>query len=111
MKTKQLSSLVVTLSLALCVNAQAQDKVRLFASADANAGKTMHAQHNCAACHQQRTEKNEAAFYTRADRKIGTQEKLIAQVAGCSAQLKLNLFPEDELNLAAYLNREYYKLK
>ena len=111
MKTKLFSSLIVTLSLAFCVNAQAQDKVRLFASADANAGKAMHVQNNCAACHQQLTEKNEAAFYTRADRKVSTQEKLVAQVAACSTQLKLNLFPEDELNIAAYLNREYYKLK
>jgi cytochrome c553 len=111
MKIKQFSSLIVTLTMAFCVNARAQDKVRLFASADANVGKAMHAQNNCAACHQQRTEKNEAAFYTRADRKVSTQEKLLAQVTACSAQLKLDLFPEDELNLAAYLNREYYKLK
>lgn len=111
MKTKLFSYLIVTLSLVFCVNVQAQDKLRLFASADANAGKALHAQHNCAACHQQRTEKNEAAFYTRTDRKVSTQEKLVTQVAGCSAQLKLDLFPEDELNLAAYLNREYYKLK
>lgn len=111
MKTSKLSYLVVSLAIAVASSAQAQDKLRLFASADANAGKATHAQNNCAACHQQRTEKNETAFYTRTDRKVSTQEKLIAQVAACSTQLKLGLFPEDELNLAAYLNREYYKLK
>lgn len=95
----------------LATSAYAQSNERLFSTANPAAGKALHAEHHCAACHQQRSEKNEAAFYTRAERKIASQEKLIAQVAACSAQLNLGLFPEDEVNIAAFLNRDYYKLK
>ena len=111
MKTSTSWLLVVSLLVALGGNACAQNKERLFASADLAAGKVMHAENNCTACHQQRTGKNDHAFYTAANRKVSTQEKLIAQIAACSVQLNLGIFPEDELNLAAYLNSEYYKLK
>ncbi|MDO8650621.1 MAG: hypothetical protein Q7R66_00320 [Undibacterium sp.] len=111
MKARKSLYAIGLLSMAFSMNVNAQNGERLFAAANPSAGKTMHAENNCAACHQQRTEKNEQAFYTRADRKVSTQEKLISQVAACSTQLNLGLFPEDELNLAAYLNREYYKLK
>lgn len=111
MKARKSLYVIGFLSMTFCISVNAQNGERLFAAANSNAGKAMHAEHNCAACHQQRTGKNEQAFYTRADRKVSTQEKLIAQVAACSAQLNLGLFPDDELNLAAYLNHDYYKLK
>lgn len=88
---------------------QAQE--RLFKKADIAAGKTLHNENNCSTCHQQRTGKNEKEFYTRLDRKVTTQEKLISQIAYCSSQLSLSFFPEDELNIAAFLNDAYYKLK
>ena len=36
--------------------------------------------------------------------------KLKAQVALCNSELNLQLFPEDEEHIVAYLDREYYKL-
>lgn len=88
---------------------QAQE--RLFKNADVAAGKALHNENNCSTCHQQRTGKNEKDFYTRVDRKVTSQEKLISQIAYCSSQLSLSFFPEDELNIAAFLNSNYYKLK
>lgn len=99
-------STLVTLS-----STQAASKERLFAKADIAAGKSLHQENNCTACHQQRTGKNDKDFYTRVDRKVKTQEKLISQIAYCSSQLNLSFFPEDELNIAAYLNYSFYKLK
>ncbi|WP_395005570.1 hypothetical protein [Undibacterium sp.] len=90
---------------------QAATKERLFAKADISAGKLLHQENNCTACHQQRTGKDDKNFYTRVDRKVKTQEKLISQIAFCSSQLNLSFFPEDELNIAAYLNDSFYKLK
>lgn len=107
----RISSLVLTLTLALSPLASLQAQERLFKNADSAAGKTLHAENNCSACHQQRTGKDEKDFYTRLDRKVKTQEKLISQIAYCSAQLSLSFFPEDELNIAAFLNSSYYKLK
>jgi cytochrome c553 len=102
-------ALLLTLALSPVATLQAQE--RLFKNADSAAGKTLHTENNCSTCHQQRTGKDEKDFYTRLDRKVQTQEKLISQIAYCSAQLSLSFFPEDELNIAAFLNSAYYKLK
>lgn len=104
-----MQTLMLTLVLSPLASIQAQE--RLFKNADSAAGKTLHAENNCSTCHQQRTGKDEKDFYTRLDRKVKTQEKLISQIAYCSSQLSLNFFPEDELNIAAFLNSAYYKLK
>jgi cytochrome c peroxidase len=111
MKSRKIAYVIGSVLVTLAASSYANTGETLFKSADPAAGKTLHSENNCAACHQQRTGGNEQAFYIRAERKIATPEKLIAQVSACSAQLKLGLFPEDELNIAAYLNREYYKFK
>jgi cytochrome c553 len=110
---KLLNVCIVSVPLALVTlsSTQAATKERLFAKADIAAGKSLHQENNCTACHQQRTGKNDKDFYTRIDRKVKTQEKLISQIAYCSSQLNLSFFPEDELNIAAYLNDSFYKLK
>lgn len=102
-------ALLISVFISTVFSVQAQE--RLFAKADITAGKTLHSENNCSTCHQQRTGKNEKEFYTRLDRKVTTQEKLISQVAYCSSQLSMSFFPEDELNIAAFLNNAYYKLK
>ncbi|SFG59488.1 hypothetical protein [Neptunomonas qingdaonensis] len=57
---------------------------------------------NCETCH-------EASFYLREDRKVTTFAKLEAMVEGCNTNLDVGWFPEDVSDVAAYLNREYYK--
>lgn len=114
MKSKnygQMLSTVFVFVLVLNTVSMAHAQERLFKNADIAAGKTLHSENNCSTCHQQRTGKNEKEFYTRLDRKVTTQEKLISQIAYCSSQLSLSFFPEDELNIAAFLNNAYYKLK
>jgi hypothetical protein len=48
-------------------------------------------------------------IYTRADRRVKNASGLAQQITTCNAMLGNNLFPEDELHLAAYLNGQYYK--
>lgn len=57
---------------------------------------------NCQTCH-------DTAFYSRADRKVTTYAKLEAFVEGCNTNLDVGWFPEDVADVAAYMNREYYK--
>ena len=38
-------------------------------------------------------------------------EKLKAQVALCNSELNLQLFPDDEEHIVAYLNETYYKFR
>lgn len=59
---------------------------------------------NCETCHA-------ASFYQREDRKVTSLLKLEATVEGCNTNLDVGWFPEDVSDVAAYLNREYYKFK
>ncbi|NTV95715.1 MAG: cytochrome c, partial [Thiobacillus sp.] len=52
-----------------------------------------------------------AKIYTRADRRVKSAASLAQQITTCNANLGLNLFPEDEANLGAYLNQKFYKFK
>lgn len=82
-----------------------------FPGADAAIGQKLHARH-CVACHASRFGSVDGAdLYTRTQRRVNTAEALGRQIRFCTAQLNLNLFPEDEQHLAGYLNQHYYKFK
>ncbi|BBB29618.1 hypothetical protein [Neptunomonas japonica] len=59
---------------------------------------------NCETCHS-------AEIYQREDRKATTYAKLESRVEGCNTNLDVGWFPEDVSDVAAYLNREYYKFE
>jgi mono/diheme cytochrome c family protein len=77
---------------------------------DADAGKALHDK-DCVACHARQFGGDASKMYTRADHKVRTPAQLRAQVAWCNTQLGAKYFPEDEENVAAYLDREYYHFK
>jgi len=74
-----------------------------FEKGDPKAGKTLHDK-TCVACH-------DSKMYTRADRKVKTAAQLAGRVSGCNANTGAGWFPEDELNVSAYLNQQFYKFK
>lgn len=92
------------LAVAPCVQATP------FAKGNAEIGKKLHAQ-QCDGCHADKFNGNAAKIYTRADRKVKNPDHLAQRIGSCNAMLGLNLFPEDEANLGAYLNKTYYKFK
>jgi cytochrome c len=82
-----------------------------FAGGDPEQGKAMHAKY-CVACHERQYAGEEgSAIYLRPDHKVRSASGLAQQITFCTTMLKLQLFPEDELHLAAYLNSRYYKFK
>jgi len=81
-----------------------------FAKGDAKAGEKLHKQ-QCASCHVGRFGGDGSKIYTRADRRVKSAASLAQQITTCNANLGNNLFPEDEANLGAYLNKTYYKFK
>lgn len=103
---------LATLAL-ICASSGAlgQDAGKVFAGADRKAGMTLHQEKNCAACHAQRLGGDGSGIYTRLDRKVTTPSKLLAQVALCNAQLSSAMFPDDERDVAAFLNHNYYHFK
>ena len=78
-------------------------------AADPAAGKKLVDEKKCEICHNNKTYGDAKAVYLRKDRKVTTIEKLKAQVALCNSELNLQLFPDDEEHVVAFLNDTYYK--
>lgn len=81
-----------------------------FAKGDPRIGKALHDK-ACISCHASMFGGDGSGIYTRADRKITNAKQLAARIAACNANTGTGWFPEDELNVAAYLNQQYYKFK
>jgi len=81
-----------------------------FPGADLAAGKEIHSAKRCGSCHAQKSGRDEAHMYLREGRKVNTLFDLRRYVSLCNMELKLDLFPEDERDVGAYVNQQYYKL-
>ncbi|QWC98180.1 hypothetical protein G6729_07290 [Polynucleobacter paneuropaeus] len=80
-----------------------------FASANLENGKAID-QQKCYACHAKKTGfGNGDMIYTRSDGKVNSLPKLKSMVERCNTELRLDLFPEDEADVTAYLNKQFYK--
>jgi len=66
----------------------------------------------CYKCHADKSGFGDGTLiYTRKDRRAQSFERLKVMVARCNTELRLDLFPEDEADVSAYLNQQYYKFK
>lgn len=80
-----------------------------FPDADPHEGQSLHSD-KCVACHERDFGGEEgSAIYLRPDRKVQSISALKSQLTACTTMLSLDLFPEDEANIGAYLNQTYYK--
>lgn len=79
-----------------------------FKAADANAGKAL-VEKNCISCHASSFGGDGSAIYTRDYRKVKSSKGLVAQIRNCNTMLDLKWFEDEELNVAKYLNQNYYK--
>ena len=69
-------------------------------------------QQKCYACHAKKTGfGNGDMIYTRSDSKVKSVANLKKMVGLCNSELRLDLFPEDEADVVAYLNQQFYKFK
>jgi hypothetical protein len=82
-----------------------------WAAPDAEAGRKLVDEKKCEVCHHNKTLGDAKAIYLRKDRKVGSWEKLKAQVAACNSELNLQLFPDEEEHISEHLNQAYYKFK
>jgi hypothetical protein len=78
-------------------------------AADVHEGKRLVEEKKCESCHHDKTLGDAKAIYLRKDRKVTTLPKLKAQVALCNSELNLQMFPDEEEQVVAYLNDTYYK--
>ncbi len=82
-----------------------------FAAGNADKGKKSYEEHKCNTCHVSMLGGDGSSMFTRADRKVKTPDSLSTQIRRCATNLGVMLFEEDEENIAAYLNKNYYKFK
>ena len=101
-----MKTMVMTISLLLLAGAA---WAAAFPKGDAKAGGKLVADAQCMACHAQRFGGDGSRIFTRPDHKVRTTEALSKQIRACVTQLGVQWFPEDEENVAAYLNQRYYK--
>jgi mono/diheme cytochrome c family protein len=80
------------------------------AAGDVATGKALH-EKNCVACHAKLFGGDGSKVYTRSPRLINNKTALAQRVAMCAAQTGAKWFPEDEENVVAYLNQQFYKFK
>ncbi|MDO8413552.1 MAG: cytochrome c [Gallionellaceae bacterium] len=99
--------IVLSVFLLLCGIAQAVP----FTDGDAKAGKKLFEHYKCNSCHIGKMGGDGSAIFTRANHKVTSPEKMIAQIKMCSGNVGANLSAQEEQNLAAYLNQKYYKFK
>lgn len=97
------STAVTVLSALICAPA--------LATPDLANGKTID-QQKCYACHAKKTGfGNGDMIYTRSDGKVKSLADLKKMVSLCNTELRLDLFPEDEVDVTAFLNKQFYKFK
>ncbi len=83
----------------------------VFAAPDLANGKNID-QQKCYACHAKKTGfGNGDMIYTRSDSKVKSISDLKRMVSLCNSELRLDLFPEEEVDVAAFLNQQFYKFK
>lgn len=100
---------IILLLLALCLAASAQ-AAPPFAKGNPAHGKAL-LDKNCTSCHVSRVGGDGSAIYTRPDRKIKSASALAQQIDTCNANTGAGLFPEDENDIGAFLNKNYYHFK
>ena len=85
--------------------------VQAFAAPDLANGKAID-QQKCYGCHAKKSGfGNGDMIYTRSDSKVKSVANLKKMVGLCNTELRLDLFPEDEADVVAYLNQQFYKFK
>ena len=85
--------------------------VQVIAAPDLANGKIID-QQKCYACHAKKSGfGNGDMIYTRSDSKVKSLANLKRMVSLCNTELRLDLFPEDEADVTAFLNQQFYKFK
>lgn len=79
-----------------------------FAPGNPTKGKALVEQH-CISCHASSFGGDGSGIYTRADRKVKDAKGLVQQIRTCNTNLGLQWFEDEELHVASYLNKTYYK--
>jgi cytochrome c2 len=82
-----------------------------FADGNADTGKKFFADNKCNRCHIGKVGGDGSAIFTRPDRIVNSPEQMIDRFHVCSGAIGMTLTKQNEEDLGAYLNQNYYKFK
>jgi hypothetical protein len=82
-----------------------------FPNGDADAGKKLFVENKCDSCHIGKVGGDGSAIFTRPNRIVNNPEQMVARMHVCSGAVGMELTPQKEQDLGAYLNQNYYKFK
>jgi len=94
----------------LLVGAASAQTPDAFKGANPSEGHKLMNDRQCDACHAQKWGNDGKDIY-RPGQNITTIKQLRKKVNQCNTGLNLNLFPEEETDIAAWLNESYYHFK
>ncbi len=77
---------------------------------DTAKGQQLH-DRQCVECHKGAVGSDPSKIYTRPNHIVKSRSALSQRVTFCATQINAGWFPEDEENVATYLNDKYYKFK
>ena len=80
-----------------------------LAAPDPAEGKRLVAEKKCEACHEAKKPAEARSIYQRTGRRANSMAQLKAMVAACNSELNLQLFPDEEEHIAAYLDQDFYR--
>ena len=66
---------------------------------------------SCIKCHAAMYGGNGSGIYTRSNRMVHNLKQLAARVALCNANTNTGWFPNEERDVVAFLNQQYYHFK
>ncbi len=81
-----------------------------FTAGNAEIGKIL-VEKNCVQCHVAQFGGDGTSVFTRSNRKINSSPALLAQIRTCNTMIGSKLFEDEELHVASYLNKTYYKFE
>ena len=65
----------------------------------------------CISCHSRMYGGDGSKMYTRDGRLLMTKLDVLQRTATCNSQIQAGWFPDEEAEVAAYLNQQYYHFK
>ncbi|MHB8849231.1 MAG: c-type cytochrome [Burkholderiales bacterium] len=81
-----------------------------FDKGDPKVGKSL-LDKSCINCHAAKFGGDGSSIYTRPNRIVHNPAQLAARITACNVNTGTGWFPEEETDVAAYLNQKYYKFK
>lgn len=82
-----------------------------FPKGNAENGQKLAIKYDCNSCHKGKVGGDGNAIYTRKDRIVNDPDVLIDRMEQCSGAIGKQLTEQEKLDLAAYLNKHYYRFK